>query len=343
MDKTPLISVIVPVYNVEKYLDRCLNSIVNQTYKKLEIILVDDGSPDKSPQMCDCWAKKDNRIKVIHKKNGGLGFARNSGLEIATGEYVAFVDSDDYIDTNMYQSLIEYTISNNADIVYCGHHYEKEDGGFVDIIDFNKVQIFERPNLLKHSLHYLRGKEGNDKLLTMSVWHSIYRRKIINTLFYSERDVVSEDLHFQISAIINSTKIMYIPHAYYNYCFNDNSLSHTFKFDKFEKNKRLISYILTLYRNKITTDAPYREFIGRTIDILRTLYNNKEISSKQKNKYYKKIGQDLIWSNSKMDIKMFNKHFKFLYLIFRLKLYYFIKMFMFFDYYIVLKKLKLRN
>lgn len=93
----PLISVIVPIYNVEKYLARCVDSIVNQTYKNLEIILVDDGSPDLCPQMCDDYAEKDSRIKVVHKKNGGLSDARNAGMAVSTGEYISFIDSDDYV------------------------------------------------------------------------------------------------------------------------------------------------------------------------------------------------------------------------------------------------------
>ena len=101
----PKISIIVPIYNVEKYLDRCMQSLLNQTLTDIEIIMVDDGSPDRCPQMCDEYAKKDSRIKVIHKSNAGLGYARNSGLEIATGEYVAFVDSDDYVYTQIYESL----------------------------------------------------------------------------------------------------------------------------------------------------------------------------------------------------------------------------------------------
>ena len=99
------VSVIVPVYNVEKYLDRCLDSIINQTLNEIEIILVDDGSTDSSGEKCDEYKKKDLRIKVIHKKNKGLGYARNSGLEVATGKYIAFVDSDDYIDRRMFESL----------------------------------------------------------------------------------------------------------------------------------------------------------------------------------------------------------------------------------------------
>ena len=114
------ISVIIPVYNVEEYLDKCVTSVLNQTYKNLEIILVDDGSPDNCPKMCDEWAKKDKRIKVVHKKNGGLSDARNSGIEVCTGEYIGFVDSDDYIDKQMYKELLKRIESTNSDMVMCG-------------------------------------------------------------------------------------------------------------------------------------------------------------------------------------------------------------------------------
>ena len=103
----PKVSIIVPCWGVEKYLDRCVESLVNQTLKDIEIILVDDESPDRVPVMCDDWAKKDSRIRVIHKKNGGLGFARNSGLDIATGEYVTFCDSDDYIEQEAYECTMK--------------------------------------------------------------------------------------------------------------------------------------------------------------------------------------------------------------------------------------------
>ena len=101
------ISVIIPVYKVEEYLEECLRSVINQTYNNLEIILVDDGSPDHCPQLCDEWSSKDSRIKVIHKENGGLSDARNAGMSIATGEYIAFVDSDDYIAPTMYEQLLK--------------------------------------------------------------------------------------------------------------------------------------------------------------------------------------------------------------------------------------------
>lgn len=111
-----LVTVVLPIYNVEQYLDRCINSVVNQTYKNLEIILVDDESPDNCPKMCDEWAKMDSRIKVIHKKNQGLGYARNTGIDSATGEYIYFVDSDDYIAMDTIELAYKAAAENNADI-----------------------------------------------------------------------------------------------------------------------------------------------------------------------------------------------------------------------------------
>ena len=126
-----LVSVIIPVYKVEKYLDRCVESIVNQTYKNLEIILVDDGSPDNCPRICDAWAEKDDRIKVIHKENAGMGMARNSGLETATGEYLMFVDSDDYLSENAVEVLYERMVVDGSDMAV-GKHADVYDDGTIN-------------------------------------------------------------------------------------------------------------------------------------------------------------------------------------------------------------------
>ena len=122
----PLVSVIVPIYKVEKYLDKCVGSIAAQSYKNLEIILVDDGSPDNCPAMCDGWAERDSRIKVIHNQNGGVSSARNSALDAAAGEYICFVDSDDFIEPN----ALEYMLENigDADAIQCGLSYDRADG-----------------------------------------------------------------------------------------------------------------------------------------------------------------------------------------------------------------------
>ena len=122
----PLVSVIVPIYKVEKYLDKCVGSIAAQSYKNLEIILVDDGSPDNCPTMCDLWAQKDGRIKVIHNQNGGVSSARNSALDAAAGEYICFVDSDDFVEPN----AVGYMLENigDADVIQCGLSYDHADG-----------------------------------------------------------------------------------------------------------------------------------------------------------------------------------------------------------------------
>ena len=137
-----LISVIVPIYNVEKYLDRCVESIINQTYKNLEIILVDDGSPDNCTQMCDDYAKKDSRIRVVHKENGGLSDARNAGMEVATGEYVSFIDSDDYISLDFYETLFQTMIDNDSDIVECSVVKFYENGKFDEYSDDQMIKNF---------------------------------------------------------------------------------------------------------------------------------------------------------------------------------------------------------
>ena len=119
-EKKPLISIIVPVYCVEEWLDRCISSIVSQTYTNLQIILVDDDSPDRCPEICEKWASIDSRIQVIHKKNEGVSVARNVGLENATGDYISFVDSDDWIDASFYEILLNTLLQNDLDIIECG-------------------------------------------------------------------------------------------------------------------------------------------------------------------------------------------------------------------------------
>ena len=123
-----LVTVVIPIYNVEQYLDRCIDSVVNQTYKNLEIILVDDGSPDNCPAMCDAWAQKDSRIKVVHKENGGLGYARNSGMEVATGKYIFFFDSDDSIELTLVEKCVNAAKEHNSELVIFGRNNVYDDG-----------------------------------------------------------------------------------------------------------------------------------------------------------------------------------------------------------------------
>lgn len=304
MEQQPLLSIIIPIYKVEKYLDRCISSVINQTYKNLEIILVDDGSPDNCPMMCDAWAEKDNRIKVIHKPNAGLGFARNSGLEIATGDYIAFIDSDDYVDLDMYDTLISTSMKYNADIVYCGCHWGTSDNKFKDINDFPNLRIFEKTDLFDLSLNYIDGVVMRP--LIMSVWHSVYKKSVLKVPFFSERTCNSEDLHFQLSAILNADKIAYIPESYYYYCFNATSLSHTFRYEKVEKDKLLMDYILELYHQHgyNIDNILYRFYFGRMKSWIRLIISHKILSCKTKREYISKIVCDEQWKKIIKDVRL---------------------------------------
>lgn len=240
MEKGKLISVIIPVYNVEKYLDRCMKSVINQTYENLEIILVDDGSTDNSGKMCDEYVYKDKRIKVTHKKNNGLGMARNSGLSIAKGEYVAFVDSDDEVALDMYSKLYYCAEKNKTDICYCGCTDILNDKRYTGIpplkLKFQGREVYEEfVVMLMGSL-----PENNDSLYTGgSVCSSIYRKSLIvgnNILFYSEKEkYISEDLIFNIDVCKFAKSITILPESLYYYYKRAGSLTTSYREDRFEK------------------------------------------------------------------------------------------------------------
>ncbi len=210
MDK--LISVIVPIYNVEKYLTKCIESIINQTYKNLEIILVDDGSPDNCPIICDEYAKKDSRIKVIHKKNGGLSDARNYGMSLATGEYISFIDSDDYIDENMYEQMVTALIDNNADIVSCAINDVYNDKIETKNI---KQELYNTELAIKDLLLEIN--------LTQTVWNKLYKKEIIEGITF-EKYKINEDDFWTYQIIANSKRIITINKPFYYYIHRESSI-----------------------------------------------------------------------------------------------------------------------
>ena len=220
-----LISVIVPVYNVEKYLNRCVDSILNQTYTNLEVILVDDGGPDNCPAICDAYAKQDKRVKVIHKANGGVSDARNAGLDVAKGDFIAFVDSDDWIDCTMYEKLLNKQKENNADLVFCKYNY-------VDAKTIKHVNEFNLMNLSADNIFPLFYQDmiktnGNYYIHTHNVMGSIFRvlfsKKIINNLKFDTKVKIEEDVLFLSNLLLNNAKCDYVDEYLYNYFFRDVS------------------------------------------------------------------------------------------------------------------------
>lgn len=239
----PKISVIVPIYNVEKFLNRCVQSLRNQTLQDIEIILVDDQSPDNCPKMCDEYAKQDARIKVIHKKNGGLGYARNSGMEIAKGEYVAFVDSDDYVDLDMFELMYDAAVEHNADFVRVDNYKERMDGTILNqsYVPPMREGVYNKEELRKELLYTQLGMNPSDdasKYVSCSVWRNIYRKEIIDCLglqFVSERELISEDIPFNMEFMMNCERAAVINRKFYHYVINDKSLTQTYRADRFER------------------------------------------------------------------------------------------------------------
>ena len=180
MEKLPLISIIVPVYKVEAFLDECVNSIVHQTYRNLEIILVDDGSPDNCPNLCDNWSKKDTRIKVIHKQNGGLSSARNEGIRTACGEYLSFVDSDDFIDLNAIEVLYNGICKDKTIAISSGRIYRYKDGKYSP---FKKEWEFETMKKFTAREFMLKAM---DMKVSYTVWNKLYKSSLFEHITFME-------------------------------------------------------------------------------------------------------------------------------------------------------------
>ena len=212
----PLISVIVPVYKVEAYLDKCITSIVNQTYTNLEIILVDDGSPDSCPAMCDAWAAKDSRIRVIHKENGGSAQARNVALDVANGAYIAFADSDDMMNVDMIRSLYDVAITQNADIVECGYSLS-ENEALTQTKALISAEMFEpQAAMLEHI---------SDRIFKQVIWNKLYKAKLIENVRFVEGKVIDDEF-WTYRVIGNAEKVARIDRKLYFYRQQDGSVMH---------------------------------------------------------------------------------------------------------------------
>lgn len=208
----PLISIIVPVYNVENYLNQCVDSLINQTYKNLEIILINDGTLDKSGQICDDYKLIDSRIIVIHQENKGLSGARNSGLEIATGDYIGFVDSDDWVELDMFKTLVNFALKHELEVVEC------------DIkTSMNNTTIDKNSLKLKVETTY-QALNRIIKTTRFSVCTKLFKKSLIgNSKFHLGK--TSEDLRFTIDLIPKVSKIGYYGFPFYNYRYNPESIT----------------------------------------------------------------------------------------------------------------------
>ena len=250
---TGRVTVVIPVYNVEKYLDRCVSSVVNQTYGNLEIILVDDGSPDRCPQMCDEWAKRDSRIKTVHKQNAGLGMARNTGIDNATGEYICFFDSDDYIEPDTIEECVQMARREFADIVSFGNDRITQEGVVLSkrIPNPPKTVFSDKEinrMLLPKALSY-DPKTGENWYLSLSGCFALFSMSLIEQhhwRFVSEREIICEDFYSVLKLYAKAKKIAIVSKIFYHYTVNSASLSHTYREDRYEKLVYFYQKLMTL-------------------------------------------------------------------------------------------------
>lgn len=211
----PLVSVIVPIYNVEPYLDRCIRSIVDQTYRNLEIILVDDGSPDGSPEICDLWAKSDSRIRVIHKENGGLSSARNAGLDLCDGVYIGFVDSDDWVEPEMYETLLRACLDNDSMLAVCGRYVVTGDEKIVDKCSIESV-VLEPTEFVSRMLIGDRcDASACDKLFHRSLWSDCR----------FPHGKIYEDIAVMYKPALRANCVAIVGKPLYNYYRHNNSIT----------------------------------------------------------------------------------------------------------------------
>lgn len=219
----PLISVIIPIYKVESLLPRCIDSVLVQTHRNLEVILVDDGSPDGCGAICDAYAAKDPRIRVIHQENAGLAGARNAGLEIARGEYYGFVDSDDHIAPDMYETLLSAMAEEDADIAVCGRYLEMASGELVPMFDFSESLVFDA----REGVRRLLLSDGLDA----AAWDKLYRADFWEYTRYPT-EYVSEDVPVTSRLLARAKRIVHCGRPLYYYYQRSGSLSHAAFNDK---------------------------------------------------------------------------------------------------------------
>lgn len=243
--KNTFFSIVLPVYNVEKYLDRCLFSITDQKFDDIEIIIVNDGSTDKSLEIASNWEKKDKRIKIINKNNAGLGMARNTGLEYATGKYVWFIDSDDYVENNSLNEIYNELKKDDYDAVFFGFSRinQKNKKVFSLIPNTPQKNYKGNKNILNDVFPYFFSQNpitGISYGIRVSAWSCCFSTKFLKENkfeFVSERKFISEDVYFFVEIFRKINKISFIEKSLYCYCMNGGSLTFTYREDRYEKIK----------------------------------------------------------------------------------------------------------
>lgn len=268
MKNRPLLSIIVPVYNTEAYLTRCVDSLLQQKYQNIEILLIDDGSADASPAICDRYAQTHANVRVLHKINEGLGEARNSGLELVTGDYVTFLDSDDYIHEDMYVTMLKHICEEGAEAAFCDFSFVRRDGR----IEQRECTISPGKYPARDILLEMLGSRPEARYdfgFDMSVCKGIFDMSIIRRQglrFPSERSVLCEDIFFNLEFLRHAGHVVYLAQGWYFYCENAGSLTHRYIPERLRKEKELFCLLQETAQDVLTDHEVlrlHRLFLGR--------------------------------------------------------------------------------
>lgn len=291
MDSDILISIIVPVYNVEKYLERCIKTLVTQDINNYEILLVDDGSKDNSAKLCDMYSDKYQNIRVFHKKNEGLGLTRNYGMEKAIGKYIIFVDSDDYIKQNSLGDLCSYIVKNNYDVCF----YKKcvDNERIIQIEDMFPKEKISAKDLI---IYCIAEPLKKDTFEIGAAWKAIYKKEFLenNSLkFESERIVLSEDYVFSGELCSKNPRVGFYDEYIYYYCYNGASLTNSFKTDRPIKAVNLFNRLMKIVRREQLSEEAvfriYNTFVQNILISIKHIYFNVNFDKKEKIQEISKI------------------------------------------------------
>ena len=262
------VSIIIPVYNVEKYLNRCFESVIRQTYRNIEVILVDDGSPDNCPLLCDQLARSDDRVSVIHKNNGGLSSARLAGFDIASGEYILFVDSDDYISPTMVGTLVQSIENSNADIAMCAYTRVEGEDETAQYLPYTESLLSGREKIEGRYILPLMGCSFSEISIPGFLCIRLLKKSLIQRFFFgSERKYFMEDHVFDLLYADGIEKISIVNEPLYYYCVNRASLSNRYIKDKWTMYENLYDFYCSyaLERKIEYTSAKKVEYIAAAV------------------------------------------------------------------------------
>lgn len=298
--KKPYLSIIVPVFKVERYINNCIDSILAQTYKNFELILIDDGSPDNCPKICDDYAVKDTRVRVIHQQNSGQVKARKEGLKIAQGEYIGFVDSDDWIEGDMFEIMCKHAITDEADIVICHalFEYERET---LKYKEKTPPGLYFKEDLIQNMYPTMlyNGHCGGRNILS-AFWNKIYRKKLLKNNFYEvdERFQMGEDTACVYACLLEAKVVRILEDEYlYHYRQSPESITNSYKNNLLENTLVLCDYMAKSFEKKNVIDMGYQiegYFLSLVMESIDNIFSeNSNKTSREKRQYLEHVSENI--------------------------------------------------